>query len=89
MDKYKNYESTARTILRLMWFLDFVFYMIEGLVEDKGKAMSSICQNAYNKSMYDNHPMHIAMGFKAGIMLVPGLEMKSLFLIRIILSQEG
>jgi phage portal protein BeeE len=34
MAKYSKYESTARTMLRLMWFLDFVFYMLNGLVSD-------------------------------------------------------
>lgn len=43
MDKYKKYESTARTLLRLMWFIDFVYFMIDGLIEDKGKNLSSIC----------------------------------------------
>lgn len=27
MEKYSSYESTARTVLRLMWFLDFVSAM--------------------------------------------------------------
>lgn len=31
MDRYSQYESTARTVLRLMWFLDFVFHLYEGL----------------------------------------------------------
>jgi hypothetical protein len=72
MDKYKKYESTARTVLRLMWFLDFVYFMMNGLIEDKNKSLSSICQNAYNKSLYDNHPAHIVLAFKAGILLIPG-----------------
>lgn len=28
-DFYYKYESTARTILRLMWFLDFIIELLE------------------------------------------------------------
>lgn len=39
MEMYSRYESTARTVLRLMWFLDFVFNMYQGLIKDKGKSL--------------------------------------------------
>lgn len=34
MNKYCRYESTARTVLRLMWFLDFVFNLFDGLIKN-------------------------------------------------------
>jgi len=29
---YYKYESTARTVLRIMWFFDFVYSMVNGLI---------------------------------------------------------
>lgn len=72
MHQYKDYESTARTLLRLMWFLDFVFYMLDDLIKNKEKWLSTVCQNAYNQALYPNHPYHIIAAFKAGIYLIPG-----------------
>ena len=46
MDKYSRYESTARTVLRLMWFLDFVYFMLKGLDEDRNKSLGSVCSDA-------------------------------------------
>ena len=71
MDKYSLYESTARTVLRLMWFLDFVYFMLKGLDEDRNKSLGSVCSDAYSKALASNHPTHIVVAVKAGMYMVP------------------
>jgi hypothetical protein len=71
MDSYKEYESTARTVLRLMWFLDFTFSLLKGLVTDKKRSLSSICSESYSTAFSAHHPTHIWVAVKAGMLLVP------------------
>ena len=69
---YLDYESTARTVLRLMWFLDFFYALIENLNKNEKWSLGSCCQGAYDEALGPHHPMTIRMAVKAGLLIVGG-----------------
>ncbi|CAD8206558.1 unnamed protein product [Paramecium octaurelia] len=69
-DFYFDYESSARTVLRLMWFFDFICNMTNQLITDQKKSFSSICSEAYNESLAPHHSFTIKTAVKAGLYTV-------------------
>lgn len=53
--KGKFYCCSSRTILRLMWFIDFVEDMLKGLVERTEDELSTICRESYEKCLGPHH----------------------------------
>ncbi|CAD8120452.1 unnamed protein product [Paramecium sonneborni] len=69
-DFYFDYESSARTLLRLMWFFDFIYYLTNQLLTDKKKSFSSICSEAYKESLAPHHSFTLKTVVKAGLYTV-------------------
>jgi len=70
--KYGGYESTARTLLRLMWFLDFLSSFVGQLESDRKVGVSSACRKAYDVSLASRHPLPVRMAAKAAMTFAPG-----------------
>jgi len=43
----ERYESSSRTMLRIIWFIDFDYWFIKGLRDDWNMSISKISKNAY------------------------------------------
>ena len=51
-----KYTSTARTVLRNMWLLDFVSLLFDSLNKDRTSKLSDVAKDAYSKSLGNHHP---------------------------------
>jgi len=65
-DKYATYVSGCRTFLRLMWFLEYLIDIFEGLLKDDGKGSGKkIVRDSYDKVLSPHHRYLVrkAVGF--------------------------
>lgn len=69
--EHGDHPSTARTLLRLMWFLNFLQSIISNLITDKASKLSAITQHAYDESLAPHHPWPVRLGAAIGIKTVP------------------
>lgn len=70
MDVYTDYESTARTVLRLMWFLDYVAVLLEKLIIKPNDSLGSICAEAYSIALAPHHPFAVRFAARTGMLVV-------------------
>lgn len=70
MDVYTDYESTARTVLRLMWFLDYVAVLLEKLINNQNDSLGSICSEAYSIALAPHHPFTVRFAARTGMLIV-------------------
>lgn len=69
--EHGDHPSTARTLLRLMWFLNFLQAIISNLITDKRSKLSVITQHAYDEALAPHHPWPVRLGAAIGIKTVP------------------
>ncbi|CAD8052445.1 unnamed protein product [Paramecium primaurelia] len=74
MDVYTDYESTARTVLRLMWFLDYVAVLLEKLIIKPNDSLGSICAEAYSIALAPHHPFAVRFAARTGMLVVGSRE---------------
>lgn len=67
----ENSPSTARTVLRLLWFFDFLKDMITNLITCPDWKLSKCCTKAYNSALAPHHPWPVRLAAKLGIKTVP------------------
>ena len=54
-----NYESSTRTFLRIMWFIDFLFYFFTKFNQNYKESTSSIGRFAYKNTFSKIHPYYL------------------------------
>ena len=69
--EHGDHPSTARTLLRLMWFLNFLIAIISNLTTDKTSKLSKITKRAYDEALAPHHPWPVRLGAAIGIKTVP------------------
>ena len=69
--EFNHYVSTARTIFRMMWFLQFNELLLGSLATDQDLSLKKACTAAYDKALGPHHSWGIRTGAKAGMMTVP------------------
>ena len=65
-DNYKHYISVWRTFLSLLWFLEYLTDIFEGVYNDDGStAIKTLLENSYDKVLAPRHPFltRKAVGF--------------------------
>jgi len=72
--KYKNYEATSRTVLRLMWFLDFTSVMLNNIQNDRKVAISDAAKRAYSEALGPHHPFIVRTAAGLAMMAAPGRD---------------
>jgi len=79
--KYKNYDSTTRTVLRLMWFFDFITALVGNMEGDRQMKIAECSKKAYDVALGPHHPLPIRMAAKVALNFTPSREtfMKGLF----------
>lgn len=55
-DYRHHYTSTARTVLRNMWLLDFLHHLMAKLYDDRSAKLSSCAKHAYSEGLGPHHP---------------------------------
>ena len=73
-ERSKQNPSTARTVLRLMWFLDFLSMLLSNLVNQRDWKMSKCCGEAYKQALAPHHSWKIRTAAKLGIKTLPTRE---------------
>jgi len=69
--EFKDYESTTRTILRLMWFFDFVSALLNNLDTDRKSSVSTACKAAYSEALGPHHPFPVRAAAKVAMLAAP------------------
>ena len=70
-DTGKSSPSITRTLLRLMWFLDFVAKLLHILGEKQDSAVSSAAREAYSETLATHHPWLVRKAASASMSLCP------------------
>jgi len=70
--KYLGYESTARTVLRLMWFLDFVSSLVGQMETNRKTSVATACKKAYDQALAPHHDWKIRLAAKTAMTFAPG-----------------
>eukprot|EP00331_Platyophrya_macrostoma_P032096 CAMPEP_0176443614 /NCGR_PEP_ID=MMETSP0127-20121128/22543_1 /TAXON_ID=938130 /ORGANISM="Platyophrya macrostoma, Strain WH" /LENGTH=228 /DNA_ID=CAMNT_0017828907 /DNA_START=92 /DNA_END=778 /DNA_ORIENTATION=- len=70
--KYEKYESSARTVLRMLWFTEFLSIMLARLGTDPKKAASDAAKEAYEKALGPHHPFMLRQAAKVAMLAAPG-----------------
>lgn len=66
------YVSGARSLLRLMWFLDFLYCLLTSLVNDAdNREMKAIGQDAYDTALAKHHPWILRKTIGAAFHFLP------------------
>ena len=69
-----KYTSTARTVLRNMWLLDFVSLLFDNLNKDRTSKLSDVAKDAYSKTLGNHHPWIVRQAAKVAMLGVPSRD---------------
>jgi Glycolipid transfer protein (GLTP) len=68
-----GYTSGARSVLRMMWFMDFLGILIRHLLEDV-KTLKESAQDAYSKGLGPHHPWVVRTAISAAMAFCPSKD---------------
>mmetsp|Transcript_10054 Transcript_10054/g.19817 ORF Transcript_10054/g.19817 Transcript_10054/m.19817 type:complete len:207 (+) Transcript_10054:19-639(+) len=71
--KSKN-PSTARTLLRMMWFLDFLVSFSKMFANQPTRKLSELVREAYDDALAPHHPWAVRTASRLGIRTVPNRQ---------------
>jgi len=66
-----HFVSGSRSLLRLMWFLDFIYHLMHNLTSQADKELSESAQNAYDTALAPHHPWLLRKTIGAAIYFLP------------------
>lgn len=69
-----KYCSTVRTVLRNMWLLDFIYYLMYKLLHNREASLSNCAKEAYSKGLGPHHPWAIRQLAKIAMLAVPNRD---------------
>lgn len=73
-DYRHQYTSTARTVLRNMWLLDFLHHLMEMLYTDRQAKLSACAKHAYSEGLGPHHPWVVRQAAKVAMLAAPSRE---------------
>eukprot|EP00347_Sterkiella_histriomuscorum_P023651 403333863 len=74
-DDYRHkFTSTARTVLRNMWLLDFLHHFMNQIYNDRTAKLSSCAKFAYSEGLGPHHPWAIRQVAKVGMLAAPSRD---------------
>ena len=71
--EYK-YTSTARTVLRNLWLMDFLHILMKNLHEDQSTSLGNCAKDAYSKGLGPHHPWVVRQAAKVAMLACPSRE---------------
>ncbi len=66
-----SYVSGARSLLRLMWFLDFVYHLLRHLLDNPAATLRDSATVAYDTALAPHHPWLLRKTIAAALMVLP------------------
>ena len=69
-----EYTSSARTLLRTVWLMDFITMMFKLIDENRDKSLSNIGKESYSKTLGIHHPWVVRQAAKVAIYAMPSRE---------------
>ncbi|CBK22709.2 uncharacterized protein [Blastocystis hominis] len=72
--KGKEFQNASRSIIRLTWFLDFVYEMVAYMRANETETLPTAVKYAYNKVLADRHSMMIRNAFKVAVIICPSKD---------------
>jgi Glycolipid transfer protein (GLTP) len=66
-----HYVSGSRSLLRLMWFLDFIYHLMHNLTSQADKELSESAQSAYDTALAPHHPWLLRKTIGGAIYFLP------------------
>ena len=66
-----EYISTARSVLRIMWFLDFLLKILELVWEDEKAHLATLVRHAYEIALAPHHNIALKTAARIAIRYVP------------------
>lgn len=73
-DPKLKFTSTARTVLRNMWLLDFLHHFFLMLDQDRKAKLSAVAKHAYSEGLGPHHPWVIRQGAKVAMLACPSRD---------------
>lgn len=53
-----------------MWFLDYVYVLLDQLINRPNQSLSNICADAYNIALAPHHPFAVRFAARTGMLMV-------------------
>ena len=72
--KGKEYQNASRSIVRLTWFLDFVYEMVAYMRSHETETLPTAVKYAYKKVLADRHSMIVRNAFKVAVIICPSKD---------------
>lgn len=66
-----NYVSAARSLLRLMWLLDFVVALLHRLAQNDADTLSTCARDAYDAVLAPRHPVFLRHIIQVALYMLP------------------
>lgn len=66
-----GYVTGARSLLRLMWFLDFVCTLLAGLLQNPASELRPTASRAYDAALANHHPWLLRKAIGAAMLALP------------------
>ena len=66
-----HFVSGSRSLLRLMWFLDFIYHLMHNLTSEPDKELSESAQSAYDVALAPHHPWVLRKTIGGAIYFLP------------------
>ena len=70
-DNSKEYISTARSLLRLLWFMDFLTKVLELVFADPEAHLATLVRHAYELTLAPHHSLGLRTAARIAIRYVP------------------
>jgi hypothetical protein len=70
----KEYISTARSLLRLLWFLDFLLKVLELVFADSDAHLATLVRHAYELTLAPHHSLALRTAARIAIRYVPDTD---------------
>jgi len=70
--KYAKYESSARTLLRMTWFMEFLKVFFGDLGKDQNRSASDAAKLGYEKALGPHHSFMLRQVAKVAMVAAPG-----------------
>lgn len=70
----KEYTSTARSLLRLLWFLDFLLKLLELVFADSDAHLATLVRHAYELTLAPHHSLALRTAARIAIRYVPDTD---------------
>ena len=69
-----QHASAARTVLRLLWMIDFIAVLFEGLAAAPADSLTAVARAAYHTALEPHHTLLVKLSVKAAMSFLPSRE---------------